>query len=174
MKATSFALVVALGAAAFAGADQAVAASRELDGPTDIGAHPEQGSPAALAAKADVMVLLAKNDNSGIDPAIGKIPELTKPPLSSFNSYKLLQKGQMDLEKDVEKKFDLPDKSTLTAKLSNVTRNKDKPEKKFAVSITIPKSLPSVEVSATENEWFFLVPGIKFEGGQLVIGLRLH
>mgnify|MGYP000057658233 CR=1 FL=1 len=45
------------------------------------------------------MILHATNDGSGIDPKIGKMPELEKPPLSSFNSYKLLDRPKLSLAK---------------------------------------------------------------------------
>ena len=144
-------------------------------------ARPRQGAPApATAAKAEVLVLLAKNDHSGIDPTIGKIPELLKPPLSSFDSYKLLQRTEMSLDKKVEKKLTLPDKSELSVTLNDllVSTSKDaagksKTEKKFSLGMSIPNFLPSLEVSAKENEWFFIA-GQKYQGGTLVIGFRLH
>src|SRR6185312_16504900 len=54
----------------------------------------ESGAPAPALAPAtvpsEVMVLHATNDNSGIDPKLGKIAALSKPPFSSYNSYRLL------------------------------------------------------------------------------------
>ena len=51
----------------------------------------EKAAPnaAEAAVSAELVVLHGTNDGSGIDPKIGKMSELSKPPFSSYNSYKL-------------------------------------------------------------------------------------
>jgi hypothetical protein len=64
--------------------------------------------PAPTSISADVIVLHATNDSSGIDPAIGSMPALLKPPFSSFNSYKLLSRNSLRLPRGVAAPLKLP------------------------------------------------------------------
>src|SRR5438132_8197850 len=48
----------------------------------------------AAKPKIEIMVLHAKQDPKGghIDPQVAKMPQLTQPPFSAYNSYTLLDK----------------------------------------------------------------------------------
>jgi len=137
---------------------------------------PRQAVPASIST--EVMVLLGTNDNSGIDPKIGKIPALSKPPFSSYNSYKLLDRNSVALDKGKTTPLKLP----TGRELQMIFKDAIQPQKagealRFVVSASIQKAdgksfLPNVEVSAKAGEWFF-VGGQEYKGGSLVIGIKI-
>src|SRR5262249_7807809 len=59
---------------------------------THAGRAVEQGAQPATSVVVDVLGLHGLNDNSGIDPRISAAAKeaLSKPPFSSYNSYKFL------------------------------------------------------------------------------------
>src|SRR5262245_51267413 len=78
---------------------------------------PGTGNPAQAAVFAtDVMVLHATNGGKGIDPRIGNMPELKKPPFSSYDSYELLEKKRLPLDKN-EQTMNLPNRRILKTQL---------------------------------------------------------
>lgn len=126
-------------------------------------------------AKAEVIVLYGANDNSGIDASLGKIPALSKPPFSSYNSYKLLEKKEHALTKGDWVNQVLPDQNTLNVSLKAIETKGD--ETRYVVDANIKKPdgssyFPNLEVSAKKGEYFF-VGGPKFKDGVLVIGIRI-
>src|SRR5690606_37089462 len=66
---------------------------------------------------ADVMVLYANNSKKGIDPRIGNMPELQKPPFSSYDSYELADRARLPLEKEKPRTLELPNGRVLRTKL---------------------------------------------------------
>lgn len=130
------------------------------------------------AVNAEVVVLHATNDGSGIDPKIGKMPELGKPPFSAYNSYKLLERLKVSLQKGKPTTTKLPNGSVLMVSLKDVVAAKKKDEpKRFVVSASIQKPggttfLPLLEVNAKAGENFF-VAGQQHMGGVLVIGIKV-
>jgi len=129
----------------------------------------------ATSAEAEVIILYGSNDNTGIDPQLGKMPELSKPPFSSFNSYKLLDRKSLTLVKGAAQNIALPTSSTLAVTLKDVTTNKSN-ETRYDVTESITNGdksiLPELEVSAKRTEFFF-VAGEKYKDGALVIGTRI-
>jgi hypothetical protein len=129
--------------------------------------------------QAEVIVLHATNDGKGIDPSIGKIPALERPPFSSYNSYKLLEKYDLKLPKGEAKDKKLPDGGKLALMFKEVSRGKKKDDPtKFVVSATIEKAdgkqfLPGLDVNALKGEYFFIA-GQKYNGGILVIGVKIN
>ncbi|MFO0618378.1 MAG: hypothetical protein U0414_37640 [Polyangiaceae bacterium] len=126
-------------------------------------------------AKAEVIVLYGANDNSGIDGSLGKIPALSKPPFSAYNSYKLLERKEHELVKGKWVEQVLPDQNTLSVSLQDITTKDD--QTRYTVETNIKKPdgssyLPKLEVSAQKGEYFF-VGGPKFKEGVLVIGIRI-
>ena len=75
----------------------------------------EQSAPDV--ATAHIIVLHATNDGKGIDPSIGKLPQLKQPPFSSYDSYKLLAKKNLGLKVDEVAEASLPGDSKLKLKL---------------------------------------------------------
>lgn len=130
--------------------------------------------------QAEVIVLHGTNDGKGVDPALpadvrGK---LEKPPFSSFNSYKLLEKHELKLPKGEAKEKKLPDggKMSLLFKEVSPGKKKDDPTK-FVLSATIEKAdgkqfLPGLDVNTVKGDYFFIA-GQKYNGGILVIGVKV-
>jgi hypothetical protein len=135
-------------------------------------------APAASSVNVEVIVLHATNDGTGIDPKIGKIAELSKPPFSSYNSYKLLDRPKLAVAKGKEAKTKLPNDRELAVAFKDIIapKKKDDPTR-YVVSASIQKPggntfLPLLEVNAKASEWFF-VAGQTYKGGILVIGIRV-
>ena len=166
------AVCVALGL----GAQGAIADENRASG--DHSRAPAQAPPAASPVNVEVIVLHATNDGSGIDPKIGKIAELSKPPFSSYNSYKLLDRPKLTVAKGKEAKTKLPNDRELAVAFKDILapKKKDDPTR-YVVSASIQKPggntfLPLLEVNAKASEWFF-VAGQTYKGGILVIGIRV-
>jgi hypothetical protein len=130
------------------------------------------------AMAAEVIILHATNDGTGIDPKIGKMPELGKPPFSSYNSYKLLDRSKLSITKSKSGTSKLPNDRVLQVSLKDIVAGKKKDEpKKYVVSASIQKPggnafLPLLEVNAKAGETFF-VAGQTHKGGILVIGIKV-
>lgn len=142
----------------------------------------DKGPPPAAAAvqkaRAEIVVLHATNDHTGIDPKIGKMPELGKPPFSSYDSYKLLDRAEVQLTRGSAQQKKLPDDGQLAVTLKEILAAEKKGDPpRFAVSAKIQKPggksfLPALEVSAKKGEIFF-VAGQRYKGGILVVGIRV-
>jgi hypothetical protein len=142
---------------------------------------PAQTTPAqtpAASVNMEVIVLHGTNDGSGIDSKIGKIPELSKPPFSSYNSYKLLDRPKVAVQKGKETKIKLPNDREMAIALKDIVKPKKKDDvTRYVVSTSIQKPggntfLPLLEVNAKAGEWFF-VAGQTYKGGILVIGVKV-
>jgi len=135
-------------------------------------------SPNVKRARAEIIVLHATNDKKGIDPKIGKLPELAKPPFSSYDSYKLLHRAEIELSKGQADTRKLPDDGQLAVTLNEIVEPAKKGDPiRFAVGASIQKPggrafLPGVTVSAKKGEIFF-VAGQTYNKGILVIGIRI-
>jgi hypothetical protein len=135
-------------------------------------------APAAACVNVEVIVLHATNDNTGIDPKIGKIAELSKPPFSSYNSYKLLDRPKVNVCKGKVVNTKLPNGREVAVELKDIVapKKKDDPTR-YVVSTSIQKPggntfLPLLEVNAKAGEWFF-VAGQTYKSGILVIGIKV-
>ncbi|MFO0660324.1 MAG: hypothetical protein U0165_10915 [Polyangiaceae bacterium] len=134
-------------------------------------------APVPLPTGAEVLVLHANNSGTGIDPKVSHLTQLTKPPLSIYNSYKLLNKINVPLAVNQTAKNALPDGSTLSLGLNGVAPNSQN-RFKYATSITRAngQNLLSVEVSSMVNDYFFIVAQKYKDGprdGTLVVGIKL-
>lgn len=136
-------------------------------------------APAPSAISAEIITLHATNDNSGIDPKIGKMPELSKPPFSSYNSYKLLDHVKQPLTKGQSTTIKLPTGRDLMVSWKDVIQPQKKGEPvRFVMTASIQKPggntfLPLLEVNAKAGETFF-VAGQTYKGGSLVIGIKVN
>lgn len=174
---SQIAFLFALGLAAQAAS--AGAASPDASPPPGSPAHaPAPAQTPATSANMEVILLHGTNDGSGIDPRIGKIPELSKPPFSSYNSYKLLDRPKVTVQKGKESKIKLPNDREMAIALKDIIAPKKKGEvTRYLVSTSIQKPggntfLPLLEVNAKAGEWFF-VAGQTYKGGTLVIGIKV-
>lgn len=135
-------------------------------------------SPATAKVKAEIIVLHATNAGTGIDPGIGKMPELGDPPFSAYNSYKLLEKSELDLAKGKASDRKLPDGGKLAVTFKEATKGKKKDDAtRYVLTTTIEKPdgksfLPNLDVNATQGKYFFIA-GQKYKKGILVIGIKV-
>jgi hypothetical protein len=174
MKLRLFARTAALSLALAFGSSSAIAQDKAQDKQD----KPTEAKVEEAAVSAEVVILHATNDGSGIDPKIGKMPELGKPPFSSYNSYKLLDRVKLSLAKGKSSTQKLPNDRVLQVTLKDISAGKKKDEpKKYVVSASIQKPggnvfLPLLEVNAKAGETFF-VAGQTHKGGVLVIGIKV-
>lgn len=166
----AFALCVAAPAAAQEGSGKAPATKKDDKGKDDAAKGAKK--PAAPEFAIEVMVLHATNSKKGIDERIGNMPELKKPPFSSYDSYELLSKTRLPLGKD-DKTMNLPNGRVLKTKLLEVL--KDKEHVRMSASINKPGGqtfLPLLEVKAKAGQTF-IVAGQRHKGGILVLVFRV-
>ncbi len=146
-------------------------------------AFAEEAAPKTAAQEQSVttefLVLHGTNDGTGIDAKIGKLPELSKPPFSAYNSYKLLEKSAPSASKSKASTTKLPNGAVLKVTLKDIIEPKKKGDvKKYVMSASIQKpggntDLPLLEVNARAGETFF-VAGQNYKGGILVIGIKVN
>lgn len=132
--------------------------------------------PAAVtrSVNAEILVLHATQvpGKGAIDERIGNMPQLSKPPFSAYNQYKLLDKKVLPLEKGKPASFGLVNGRNLQLSLSDVKDNR------FHVSASISQAsgadyLKLLEVAAALNEPFF-VAGQTYQQGNLVLVITLR
>jgi hypothetical protein len=132
----------------------------------------DEKKPEEAELGTEVIVLHATNSKKGIDGRIGNMPELKKPPFSSYDSYELLSKTRLPLSKD-DQTMNLPNGRVLKTKLLEVM--KDKQHLRISASINRPKGktfLPLLEVKAKLGQ-AFIVAGQSYKGGILVLVIRV-
>jgi hypothetical protein len=140
-------------------------------------APPPAAAPATIPS--EVMVLHATNDDTGIDPKLGKMAALSKPPFSSYNSYKLLTHTTQPLARGMASLFNLPTGRQLQLLYKDVLPpHKQGLHPRYVISASIQSPagksfLPLVEVKANPGEWFW-VGGQQYRGGALFIGIKIR
>ncbi|MFI5305704.1 MAG: hypothetical protein ACHQ53_00050 [Polyangiales bacterium] len=121
--------------------------------------------------KTQVLVILAKEEPGEIDPKLKQVRALQKPPFNGFKSMKVLSTSDVELSADQAATVALPNGRTLQIKL--LARMPDG-RNKVQVSINRPEKpdyLPLLTVIASGEPFF--VAGQRYEGGTLVIGVRV-
>ncbi len=174
---TAAVLVGAMGpATAFAFSPAASSLERRVAAPADSASTP----PAPASVKVEVLVLYGSNEGSGIDKGIADLPELGKPPFSAYNSYKLVDRGQVELAQGKASDKGLPDGTTLTLTYNGLadTKPNDKPEPRFSLTESIQRTdgnsvLPALQSTAKRGKFLFVVSSQKYKDGVLVIGVRV-
>lgn len=129
---------------------------------------------APTSVKAEVMVLHATQQPGAgsIDPQIGNLPQLKRPPFSAYNTYKLVTRKDLTLEKGKPQTETLVNGRVLQVTWNELTQDK---RYKIAAHINQPNGkefLRLLEVNAAANETFF-VAGQSYQGGILVIGITI-
>jgi hypothetical protein len=128
--------------------------------------------PAEPSFAAEVLVLHATNTQKGIDARIGAMPELKKPPFSSYDSYELLDRARLDLDQKTPKTLKLANGRVLETRLVEVL---GKELVRLSASINQPggkEFLPLLEVKAKVGQ-AFIVAGQRYKQGILVLVLRV-
>jgi hypothetical protein len=118
----------------------------------------------------DVLVLHATNGGGGIDASLAQLRQLKDPPFSSYNTYKQLSRTKVLVAKDRPTNVGLPDQGKLSLKRLDVAA-------RYKLGASIVKGsgdpfLANLEVTGDLNDIFF-VAGQVYDGGILVIGIRL-
>jgi hypothetical protein len=126
---------------------------------------------------AEIMIMHATNEGKGIDPGIGDLPELKKPPFSSYDTYKLLEKPKLTLKKAKEQELKLPNDSKLFLTFKDVVPAKGRDPEKFAVGTRIRKpkdetDFIAIVVNSPKGKFYF-VAGPKHGKGILVLGIKI-
>jgi hypothetical protein len=124
---------------------------------------------------AEIMVLHGKEveGRGSIDPAIGHMPQLRQPPLSAYNSYRLLDKKILTLQMGRSGTYTLANGRVL-----QVTFVEPTPDHGFHVKAAINQPggnayLKLLELTAKPNEPFF-VAGQTYEGGNIILAITLR
>jgi hypothetical protein len=157
-----------------------LAALSLLAGLPAAGAQPPPDASTAVATvNAEVMVLLATQTAGpgSIDPQIGNLPQLKKPPFSAYNTYKLLDRKGLVLQKTKPADYTMINNRVLEVTLEDVFPPvaPDPARYKLAAAINQPGGgtfLKLLEWTAKPNETFF-VAGQSYSGGILVIGITV-
>lgn len=147
----------------------AAPALARVDG--DSLADPPKKEESSTQFFADVMILHATNEKKGIDPRIGDMPELQKPPFSSYDTYRLLDRKKVPLEKQAPRTLKLPNGRVLMTRLLEVI---SKDTIRLSASINQPNGkefLPLLEVKARLGQ-AFIVAGQSYKKGILVLVIR--
>jgi hypothetical protein len=130
------------------------------------------GLAAAQApVRGEVIVVLAKEEAGTIDKQLESVKALKKPPFNGFKSMKVLATHGVKLTDNGDATVSLPNGRTLQLKLLERM-----PDGRHKVQVAINKKgkkdyLPLLTVIASDEPFF--VAGQKFEGGTLVIGVRV-
>lgn len=153
------------------------------DAPRPLASSAPSGSASASASasapsalNADVLVMHATNGGGGIDPKVKHLSEqLTKPPFSAYNTYKLLVDKRLPTPLGGGGELALPDGRTLRVTFKGLAESRGEPRYKVVATISDPKGkdfLPLLEVAAKLGEPFF-VAGQSFDKGILVLAIKM-
>ena len=135
---------------------------------------------AAGDPNAEVMQLQGTQESGpgSIDPRIGSLPQLKKPPLSAYNTYKLIDKKTQPAKLGVASSYLLANGRTLNVTLTEITS-----DKRYRVLITISEAnakdfLKKLEIVESPNEPFFLagqyVDAKNPDKGGLILGITIR
>ena len=127
-------------------------------------AHAEDGPVGG-----EVMVILAKEEAGPIDAKLKQLAPLQKPPFNGFKSMTVLSTASIEINEGKNASVDLPNGGKLQLKL--VQRMPDG-RHKVELSIVRPGKQDAVMTVVASGETFFIA-GQKYEGGTLVIGVRV-
>ena len=165
-------LVPALTLPAYAANDKAPSGSAKAPSASSAAPAPSARPGAEQPLLAEVLILHATNEQKGIDPRIGKLPELGKSPFSNYDSYQVLDRARLPLKKDAPENLKLPNGRTLQVRLLDELG----PDSvRLSASINRPSGkefLPLLEVKAHVGQ-AFIVAGQSHKKGILVLVIRV-
>jgi hypothetical protein len=126
----------------------------------------------AAGVNSEVLVLLASEKPGVIDPSLSRLRALKHAPFNVFKSVRILSRSAVRLVEDDWAEVNLPNGRKVHL---NLVQRLPDGRIKVQVSINRPNQkdyLPWLQVIASPGEPFF-VAGQKFQGGTLVIGVRV-
>lgn len=131
-----------------------------------------EGAP---KVRVEVMVIHATKgpEPGSYDPRIGDVSRLKVPPFSAFNTYRLLDKKDLELESGKSAPVKLPNGRDLLVAYSGLTA-----DHRHDLSASISQAggasyLKLLRVLASVGQTFF-VAGQSFQGGNLVLAITLR
>ncbi len=118
------------------------------------------------------MIILGSSDGTGVAKELEKIETLKQAPFDAFSKKALLKRVEVSLSTGESREIELPNGRKLRLSLLEKTA-----DGRFRVSVSINRPgkqdyLPVMTVAASAGDPFF-VAGQKFEGGTLIIGVRV-
>lgn len=121
---------------------------------------------------AEVLVVLAKEEQGKIDPELQKLTALRRPPFNSFRSMTILSKPKLTLKPGKDEIVKLPNGRRL-----KLTLLRAMPDGRYKVRAAINRPnkadyLPLLQVVASAGDPFF-VAGQSYQGGTLVVGVTV-
>jgi hypothetical protein len=127
---------------------------------------------AQRAVSAEVQVILAKEEQGTIDPALRDQAALRRAPFDSFRSMQILSRPRVQLRVNEPQTVQLPNGRRLQLILQQVL-----PDGRFRVRASINRPnendyLPLLTVVASPGDPFFVV-GQSHDGGTLLVGVRV-
>ncbi len=134
------------------------------------------GAPRAAVAqapvRAEVLIVLAKEEPGTVDRELADIPALRRPPFNAFRTMRVLSRPRLELTPGRDVDVRLPNGRQLRIQLQRVM-----PDGRYQVRVSINRPqerdyLPLLQVVAAAGDPFF-VAGQGHDGGTLVIGVRL-
>lgn len=170
----ALALGAALAAASAAGSSLGVGTARAQERGGSAGSVASAGGAGAAGevVPAEVIVVLAAEAEGTIDPTLADITALRQPPFNAFHSMSVLSRSMARLSVDRPMQVSLPNGRQLRIELERAT---DDGRYRVRVSINTPGRtdyLPLLSIVASPGEPFF-VAGQNWQGGTLVIGVRI-
>lgn len=160
-------IVVALACTLTASAEPLPKTAHEL---ASLAEQPNEGKPKKFLV--EILVLHASQSAKGIDPRIGKMPELKQPPFSAYRSYELLNKARLPLRLGQSEKLVLPNQRVVRTALLEVLADD---HIRISASVSQAKGgafLPLLEVKAKLGQ-SFIVAGQRYQNGVLVLVFRV-
>lgn len=152
------------------------AASASSSAPPPGSGSASAAPPAVSAVAAEIMVLHANNSGGGIDPKVRDLPQLKKPPFSSYNTYRVLSLNRVSLPLGRTLDTPLPNNGQFRLSFKEALA----PGRfKLATAILQPDGkpfLPLLEVTLPYNEPFFIGAQNHTDGkqeGKLVLAVKL-
>lgn len=122
--------------------------------------------------RAEVLVILAKEEAGTVDPELKKLTALKRAPFNAFRSMSVLSKPKLKLTIGKDSYVDLPNGRKVKLTLLRIM-----PDGRYRVKVSInrPKQkdyLPLLQVVASPGDPFF-VAGQSYKGGTLVVGFKI-
>ncbi len=122
--------------------------------------------------RAEVLIVLAKEEAGSVDRELAEIPALRRPPFNAFRTMRVLSRPRLELVPGRDADIRLPNGRRLRIQLQRVM-----PDGRYQMRVSINRPderdyLPLLQVVAAPGDPFF-VAGQGHEGGTLVIGIRV-